>query len=144
MPVHICTGTVAIVHKCTIMHKLMCVFFSSNCVKLTIFFILHNYGRADVIALTVILHFNILLVFSLTIRPPHSLSLFALPLHLFFSISLSLYNRSICPLTNTTQHHLTTTTTTTLQYIIIRPQNQRKIKHTHTRHTNRERERVLL
>ena len=51
MPVHICTGTVAIVHKCTIMHKLMCVFFSSNCVKSTTFSILHNYGRADVIAL---------------------------------------------------------------------------------------------
>ena len=41
----------AIVRKCTIMHKLMCVIFSSNCVKSTIFFILHNYGRADVIAL---------------------------------------------------------------------------------------------
>ena len=51
MPVHICTGTVAIVHKCTIMHKLMGVFFSSNCVKSTTFFILHNYDRADVIAL---------------------------------------------------------------------------------------------
>ena len=33
------------------MHKLMCVIFSSNCVKSTTFFILHNYGRADVIAL---------------------------------------------------------------------------------------------
>ena len=51
VPVHICTGTVAIVHKCTIMHKLMCVFFSSNCVKSTAFSILHNYDRADVIAL---------------------------------------------------------------------------------------------
>ena len=45
-------GTVAIVHKCTIMHKLMCVIFSLNCVKSTIFFILHNYDRADVIALS--------------------------------------------------------------------------------------------
>ena len=55
MPVHICTGTVAIVHKCTIMHKLMCVFFFSNCVKLVTFSILHNYGRADVIALSICL-----------------------------------------------------------------------------------------
>ena len=42
--VHICTITVAIVHKCTIMHKLMWVFFCSNCVKLSTFSILHNYG----------------------------------------------------------------------------------------------------
>ena len=48
---HICTVTVAIVHKCTIMHKLVWVFFCSNCVKLTTFFILHNYAQADVIAL---------------------------------------------------------------------------------------------
>ena len=46
-------GTVAIVHKCTIMYKLMCVIFSSNGVKSTTFFILHNYDRADVIALKV-------------------------------------------------------------------------------------------
>ena len=56
MPMHICTGTVAIVHKCTIMHKLMCVFFSSNCVKSITFFIMHNYGRADVIALIALCH----------------------------------------------------------------------------------------
>ena len=49
--VHICTVTVAIVHKYTIMHKLVWVFFCSNCVKLTTFFILHNYAQADVIAL---------------------------------------------------------------------------------------------
>ena len=42
--VHICTVTVAIVHKCTIMHKLMLAFFCSNCVKLSTFSILHNYG----------------------------------------------------------------------------------------------------
>ena len=42
--VHICTVTVAIVHKCTIMHKLMWAFFCSNCVKLSTFSILHNYG----------------------------------------------------------------------------------------------------
>ena len=51
MSVHICTGTVVIVHKCTIMHKLVWVFFCSNCVKLTTFSILYNYARADVIAL---------------------------------------------------------------------------------------------
>ena len=50
--VHICTVTVAIVHKCTIMHKLVWVFFSSNCVKSATFFILHNYAQADVIALS--------------------------------------------------------------------------------------------
>ena len=31
----------------------MCVFFSSNCVKSTTFSILHNFSRADVIALTI-------------------------------------------------------------------------------------------
>ena len=49
---HICTITVAIVHKCTIMHKLVSVSFCSNCVKLTTFSILHNYAQVDVIALT--------------------------------------------------------------------------------------------
>ena len=43
--------TVAIVHKCTILHSLMWVFFCSNCVKLATFFILHNYTSTDVIAL---------------------------------------------------------------------------------------------
>ena len=52
MTVHICTVTVAIVHKCTIMHKLVWVFFSSNCVKSATFSILHNYTQADVIALS--------------------------------------------------------------------------------------------
>ena len=33
------------------MHKLVWVFFCSNCVKLTTFSILHNYAQADVIAL---------------------------------------------------------------------------------------------
>ena len=42
--VHICTVTVAIVHKCTIMHKLMGAFFCSNRVKLSTFSILHNYS----------------------------------------------------------------------------------------------------
>ena len=42
--VHICTVTVAIVHKYTIMHKLMWAFFCSNCVKLSTFSILHNYS----------------------------------------------------------------------------------------------------
>ena len=48
--VHICTVTVAIVHKCTIMHKLVWVIFCSNCVKLATFSILHNYAQAYVIA----------------------------------------------------------------------------------------------
>ena len=52
MTVHIRTVTVAIVHKCTIMHKLVWVFFSSNYVKLATFSILHNYAQADVIALS--------------------------------------------------------------------------------------------
>ena len=50
---HICTIIVAIVHKCTIMRKLVWVFFYSNYVKLTILSILHNYAQADVIALMV-------------------------------------------------------------------------------------------
>ena len=49
--VHICIVTVAIVHKCTIMHKLVWEFFCSNCVKIVSFSILHNYAQADVIAL---------------------------------------------------------------------------------------------
>ena len=32
--VHICTVTVAIMHKCTILHSLLWVFFCSKCVKL--------------------------------------------------------------------------------------------------------------
>ena len=48
---HICTVTVAIVQKCTILHLLMWVFFCSNCVKLVTFSILHNYTSIDVIAL---------------------------------------------------------------------------------------------
>jgi len=31
--VHICTVTIAIVHKCTILHPLMWIFFCSKCVK---------------------------------------------------------------------------------------------------------------
>ena len=53
--VHICTVTIAIVHKCTIMHKLVWVFFCSNCVKVVSFSILHNYAQADVIALSLLL-----------------------------------------------------------------------------------------
>ena len=48
---HICTVTVAIVYKCTILYPLMWVFFCSNCVKLATFSILHNYAQVDVIAL---------------------------------------------------------------------------------------------
>ena len=49
--VHICTVTVAIVHKCTILHPLMWVFFEPNCVKGLHFSILQNYPLTDVIAL---------------------------------------------------------------------------------------------
>ena len=49
---HICMVTIAIVHKCTIMHKLVWEFFCSNCVKVVSFSILHIYTQADVIALT--------------------------------------------------------------------------------------------
>ena len=45
------------------MHKLMCVFFSSNCVKSTTFSILHNYSRADVIALKVLIFVDFIIVF---------------------------------------------------------------------------------
>ena len=51
--VHICTVTVAIVHKCTILHPLMWVFFEPNCVKWLPFFILQNYPPVDVIALII-------------------------------------------------------------------------------------------
>ena len=48
---HICTVTVAIVHKCTILHLLMWVFFRPKCVKRLPFSILQNYPPTDVIAL---------------------------------------------------------------------------------------------
>ena len=50
---NVCTVTVTTVHKCTILHPLMWVFFCSNCVKLAHFFIVHNYASTDVIALTI-------------------------------------------------------------------------------------------
>ena len=52
LTVHICTVNVAIVHKCTILHPLMWVFFGPKCVKRLYFSILQNYPPADVIALT--------------------------------------------------------------------------------------------
>ena len=42
-----CTVTVAIVHKCTILHPLMWVFFCSNCLKSVTFSILHNFAHTD-------------------------------------------------------------------------------------------------
>ena len=48
---HICTVTVAIVHKCTILDKLMWCFFRSKCVKRFTFSILQNYPQCDVNAL---------------------------------------------------------------------------------------------
>ena len=50
---HIYMVIIAIVHKCTIMHKLVCVFFfCSNHVKVVSYSILHNYAPVDVIALS--------------------------------------------------------------------------------------------
>ena len=51
--VHICTVTVAIVQKCTILHPLMWVFFEPKCVKWLPFSILQNYSPTDVIALSI-------------------------------------------------------------------------------------------
>ena len=48
---HICTVTVAIVHKCTILPQLMWVFFEPKCVKRLPFSILHKFTQPDVIAL---------------------------------------------------------------------------------------------
>ena len=50
--VHICTVTVAIVHKCTIFytHWLGC-FFGSKCVKWVTFSILQDFKHADVVVL---------------------------------------------------------------------------------------------
>ena len=54
------TVTVAILHKCTILHPLMWVFFGPNFVKGLPFSTLQNYPPADVIALSpitlVVLH----------------------------------------------------------------------------------------
>ena len=48
---HICTDTVAIVHKCTILPQLMWVFFEPKCIKRLPFSILHKFTQPDVIAL---------------------------------------------------------------------------------------------
>ena len=58
--VHICTVTVAIVHKCTILHPLMWVFFGPKCVKRLHFSILQKFTQSDVITLTVIGLYNFL------------------------------------------------------------------------------------
>ena len=47
----ICTVTVVIVHKCTILHPLMRVFFGQKCVKRLHFSILQKFKQSDVIAL---------------------------------------------------------------------------------------------
>ena len=49
--VHICKVTVAIVHKCTILHPLMWVFFRPKCVKMLHFSVLQKFTQSDVIAL---------------------------------------------------------------------------------------------
>ena len=51
MTMHICTVTVAIVHKYTILHPLMWVFFGPKCVKRLHFSILQKFTQSDVIAL---------------------------------------------------------------------------------------------
>ena len=59
---HICTVTITIVHKCTILHPLMWVFFCSNCVKWAHFSILHNFVSTAAIALTHT-YFDIICIF---------------------------------------------------------------------------------
>ena len=49
--VHICTVSIVIVHKYTILHPLMWVFFWPKCVKWVIFSILQNFTQADGVAL---------------------------------------------------------------------------------------------
>ena len=49
--VHICMVTMAIVHKCTILHPLMWVFFWPKCVISVTFSILQNFPQADAVAL---------------------------------------------------------------------------------------------
>ena len=48
--VHICTVTIAIMYKCTILHLLMWVFFGPKCVKGVTFSVLQNFTQADVVA----------------------------------------------------------------------------------------------
>ena len=43
--------TVVIVHKCTILHPLMWVFFRPKCVKMLHFSVLQKFTQSDVIAL---------------------------------------------------------------------------------------------
>ena len=50
--VHICMITVAIMHKCTILHPLLWVFFWPKCVKGITFFILQYFTQANGVALT--------------------------------------------------------------------------------------------
>ena len=49
---HICMVTVALVHKCKILHLLMWVFFLSKCVKWSVFSIVQDFASTDVDALT--------------------------------------------------------------------------------------------
>ena len=42
--VHICTVTVAFLHKCTILHPLMWVFYGSKCVKCDVFSIMQDFA----------------------------------------------------------------------------------------------------
>ena len=52
--VHIWTVTVAIVHKCRILHPMMWMFFGPKCVKGVTFSILQNFPQANVVALRIL------------------------------------------------------------------------------------------
>ena len=63
---HICTVTVAIVHKCTILHPLIwAFFFLPKCVKSVTFSILQNFPQVDVVAFRVVFLLDYPLVLSL-------------------------------------------------------------------------------
>ena len=60
-----CTVTVAVVHKCTILHPLIWFFFKPKCVKSVTFSILQNFPQVDVVALRVVFLLDYPLVLSL-------------------------------------------------------------------------------
>ena len=62
---HICMVTVAIMHKCKILHPLIWMFFLPKCVKSVTFSILQNFPQADVVTLKVVFLLDYPLVFSL-------------------------------------------------------------------------------
>ena len=84
--VHICMVTVAIVHKCTILHPLKWVFFRPKCVKRLNFSILQNYPPAYVIALTLAEVFISKFLCPLGIKVSYAISLQLAMHHLYFSL----------------------------------------------------------